>query len=172
MRPRKPRSSVALKWVSWIYIYIYIYIYIHILYILYILYIYIYMHIMIWYDTYIYVCTYMGNQKCHLFMPGPPRFTNSVSFPSAFRRLLVLPVFAYPFRGRWGLLKQLQTPPKLQKNILMYGRLLAFCWSPVYPTPFSNLQRRGRTSSAASQPWSTGRLERPAKTKPTTHKKW
>ena len=28
-----------------------------------------------------------------------PNFANSVSFPSAFRQLFVLPVFAYPFRG-------------------------------------------------------------------------
>ena len=31
----------------------------------------------------------MGNQKRQLFMPRPPRFTQSVSFPSAFRQLSV-----------------------------------------------------------------------------------
>ena len=30
----------------------------------------------------------------------PPKFSKSLSFLSAFRQLFVLPVFAYPFRGR------------------------------------------------------------------------
>ena len=39
----------------------------------------------------------MGDQKRQLFVPGPPKFTKRVSFPSA----VLLPVFASPFRGHW-----------------------------------------------------------------------
>ena len=31
----------------------------------------------------------MGNQKRQLFVPGPPKFTKSVSFPSAFHQLSI-----------------------------------------------------------------------------------
>ena len=36
------------------------------------------------------------------FVPEPPKFVKIGSFPSVFRQLVVLPVFAYLFRGHWS----------------------------------------------------------------------
>ena len=48
---------------------------------------------------------YMGQGLCVSFScQDSPKFTQkSASFPSGFRRLFVLPVFAHPFRGHWSM---------------------------------------------------------------------
>ena len=85
------------------YVYIYIYMYIHMyVYVrVYIIYIYIYIYIYVYTCIYIYIHIYIYIERERLFatkrqliVPGPPE---SVSFPSAFRQLFALPVFAYPF---------------------------------------------------------------------------
>ena len=40
-----------------------------------------------------------GGESVSFSCQDPPKFTQNISFPSAFNQFFVLPVFAYPFRG-------------------------------------------------------------------------
>ena len=89
----------------------------------------------------------MGNQKRQLFVPGSPKFTQSVSFPSAFRQLSV----SFPSAFRQLFVLPVSAYPLVSESLNLFPRARRLADNPAQPQAQPNA-RPTRASSLAGLP--------------------